>query len=354
MKYLPEQLIQIFDSYKDNFSGAIFIAHSDNTILHTANGFANRDFNVQNKIDTKFDTASVTKVFTAAVVLQLIEKGKLHFDDKITDILDLKGTKIPEDVTIEHLLTHTSGIADDADEEAGEDYAALFVEKPNYSIRNCSDFMPQFAYKEPVFKAGTNVRYNNCAFVLLGLAIEHITGISYREYVTENVFKRCGMEHSNFQAKDEICPNTAEGYYAETDEKGDFVKWRKNIFSFPPIGTSDSGAFTTVMDLNRFFTSIQSNILLTPNYSAMLLHPQCTFTRPHKYGIKHFGYAFEFIEANKKVFCVYKDGSNNGVAAMLSYYPELDIHLNILSNQGGTLWKLNDEIRRAIINTHIK
>ena len=84
-----------------------------------------------------FDTASVTKLFTAVTILQLVDKGMLGLDDRITDIIDLSGTKISNDVTIAHLLTHTSGIADDADEELGESYEALFVKKPNYSIRNC-------------------------------------------------------------------------------------------------------------------------------------------------------------------------------------------------------------------------
>ncbi|MCU6340309.1 beta-lactamase family protein, partial [Enterobacter quasiroggenkampii] len=107
--------------------------------------------------------------FTAVAILQLVDRGKLRLDDCITDIIDLTGTKIPTDVTITHLLTHTSGIADDADEELGEIYEELFISKPNYSIRNCIDFIPQFAYKDPKFKAGTDVSYNNCAFVLLGL-----------------------------------------------------------------------------------------------------------------------------------------------------------------------------------------
>jgi CubicO group peptidase (beta-lactamase class C family) len=66
----------------------------------------------------------------------------------------LKGTTIPTDVSIYNLLTHTSGITDDADEEAEENYSDLFIDKPNYSIRNTSDFLPQFAYKRPLFKAG--------------------------------------------------------------------------------------------------------------------------------------------------------------------------------------------------------
>jgi len=265
-------------------------------------------------------------------------------------VIDLSGTKIPSDVTIKHLLSHTSGIADDADEESGEDYAALFVDKPNYSIRNCSDFLPQFVYKEPLFKAGTNVRYNNCAFVLLGLAIEKICGFGYRDYVTDNIFKICGMKKSCFQAKDEVCPDTAEGYIQVSDENGDFVKWQKNIYSYPPIGTADSGAYTTVKDLHCFWNAIQNDALLTHEYSRMLEQPQSIFTRPNKLGSLRFGYAFEFIETDSKTFCIYKDGINSGVAAIMSYYPQSGIQVNILSNQEDTLWDMNREIRNTIKN----
>jgi len=350
MNRITENLVQIYSAYKEAFSGTILIADSSGIAYTDASGYANCDFCVPNRIDTRFDTASVTKVFTAVATLQLVEKGIINFDTRITDIIDLAGTKIPSDVTIEHLLTHTSGIADDADEEAGEDYAALFINKPNYSIRECNDFLPQFAYKEPMFKAGTNVRYNNCAFILLGLAIEKTNGVSYRKYVTDNIFKRCRMERTCFQSKDDICPDTAEGYYPIYDDKGDFVKWKKNIYAYPPIGTADSGAYTTVTDLYKFWTSIQNDILLTHEYSNMMKLPHCDFIKANRHGTQYFGYAIELIESEGKLFCIYKDGVNSGVAALMSYYPELDIYLNILSNQDGSIWKLNREIRTAIMD----
>ena len=157
---------ELFENYckNHNFSGTAIVKTSDGILFHKAYGYAHRGFKVENSIDTKFDTASVTKLFTAIAVLQLVDKGLLNLDDRITDILSLEGTKIPKEVTIRHLLTHTSGIADDADEEAGEKYEDLFINKPNYSIRQNKDLLPQFVYKEPNFKAGTEVRYNNCAF----------------------------------------------------------------------------------------------------------------------------------------------------------------------------------------------
>jgi len=164
---MEKELREIIDNfYKNyNFSGTCLIKQGDINVFSKAYGMAHKSFQIPNNLETKFDAASFTKVFTAVAILLLIEKGKLAFDDKITELLDLQGTEIPADVNIEHLLTHTSGIADDADEEAGEDFSDLFIDKPNYSIRNTADFLPQFVHKKPIFKAGTAVRYNNCAFI---------------------------------------------------------------------------------------------------------------------------------------------------------------------------------------------
>jgi len=346
---MNKRLETIYSTYANSFSGTCLICDGNDVIFSAANGLANKDFNVHNDIDTMFDTASVTKTFTAVAIIMLIEKGLLRLDDKITDIINLSGTKIPTDVTIEQLLNHTSGIADDADEEAGENYAALFIDKPNYAIRNCIDFLPQFAYKEPVFQAGTSVRYNNCAFVLLGLALEKFTETDYRNFVTDNIFMPCGMTHSGFPAKDEVNPNAAEGYFAVKDENDSFVKWKKNIYSYPPIGTPDGGAYTTVSDLDVFIRAICDCKLLSEKYSAMMMKPHCQFTRPSKYGgTWRTGYAFEFIEINNEIFCMYKEGGNPGVDAIFSYYPQLDITMNILSNQDGPLWEMYNEMQAVL------
>ena len=351
---MQQALKTIFDKYKDSFSGACLVKDKSGVLFSSAAGLANRDFSIPVQIDTRFDTASVTKTFTAVAVLMLAERNRLRLTDKICEIVNLDGTAIPKDVTIEHLLNHTSGIADDADEEAGEDYSALFIDKPNYAIRNCIDFLPQFAYKSPNFAAGTNVRYNNCAFVLLGLAIEKLTGMSYRDFVTEQVFVPAGMKNTYFGAKDEVCPNTAEGYFAVRDESDNFVKWRKNIYSYPPIGTPDGGAFTTVEDLDRIIRSLKNSELLSPEYTDILFKPNCVFTRPNRHGTWRTGYAFEFIEAEDRIFCMYKEGGNPGVDAIFSYYPELDISLSILSNQDGPLWKMYNEMKDLLFMEFMK
>jgi CubicO group peptidase (beta-lactamase class C family) len=345
---LSEKLQDVYRTYKDGFSGTCLVTRGAEVLLSEANGLANRDFNVANTLNTKFDTASVTKLFTAAAILQLAQQGALRLDDKVHDILDLKDTAIPNDIRLAHLLNHTSGIADDADEEAGEDYSALFVNKPNYAIRNCADYLPQFSYKPPNFKAGTGVRYNNCAFILLGLVIERAAKTDYRSYVTEHIFKTAKMEHTYFGAKDEICPDTAEGYFALRDEGGGFVKWKKNIYSYPPVGAADAGAFTTVGDLDAFIRALKNETLLSREYADMMLTPNCEFTRRHRLGIWRTGYAFEFIESGEKVFCLYKEGINPGVDAICSYYPALDIGVYMLSNQDGPFWTIYKELQAVL------
>lgn len=353
---MKEKIQNICDNFsrEKNFSGTCLVKEKDNVIFSKAYGLAHKGFNIPNTINTMFDTASVTKVFTAAAVLILIEKGLLNFKDKITDIIDLNDTEIPEDVTIYNLLTHTSGIADDADEEAGENYSDLFVNKPNYSIRNTKDFLPQFAYKKPVFKAGTNVRYNNCAFVLLGLAIEKITGQDYRGFVSDNIFNPLAMTSTKFCAMDDVNENTAEGYYACYNENNNFVKWKKNIYSYPPIGAPDGGVYSTVNDLDMFIRKLKKNELLNEEYSSMLFSPHCKFSKPFQKwkpvpnATIRNGYAFEFVEINDEVFCMRKDGLNEGVGAMLSYYPKIDTTIVILCNQDCNIWEMHRQIQTVL------
>jgi CubicO group peptidase (beta-lactamase class C family) len=350
MKEKIKEICYEFNKEK-NFSGVCLVKRGNDVIFTQAYGLAHKGFGIQNNLDTMFDTASITKIFTATAILLLIEREFLHFEDKITDIIDLKGTAIPTDVSIYNLLNHTSGIADDADEEAGENYSDLFINKPNYSIRNTYDFLPQFVNKQPIFKADTDVRYNNCAFILLGLAIEKITGQDYRSFITDNIFKPCGMLNTKFCAMDEVNKNTAEGYYGCYDENNKFIKWKKNIYSYPPIGSPDGGVYSTVNDLDMFIRNLKKNVILNEEYTDMIFSPHCKFVKPFQKwkpapnATIRNGYGFEFVEIDDVVFCMRKDGINDGVGGMLSYYPSTDVTITILCNQDCNIWQMHRELQ---------
>lgn len=348
-----QQISDIFDTYCTNrdFSGAMLVKSDETIVFSNCYGFAHRGFQIPNTMDTMFDTASVTKLFTATAILQLVDQGRLNLDDKITALIDLRGTQIPDDVTISHLLTHTSGIADDADEESGEVYEDLFIDKPNYSIRCCADFLPQFAYKPPIFKAGTNVRYNNCAFVLLGLAVEKVTNQIYQDYVTKEIFDKCGMHYTAFSAKDDSDAKIAEGYFIHGMTQGNKPIWRKNIYSYPPVGTADGGAYTSVGDLDIFIRSLKHGKLLSKKMTKELFKPQTAIEKSFNWGKIINGFGCHFLYDNDgKLIRMYKEGQCAGVAAMLAYYPAIDTTSIILSNQTCNVWELHSKAEQIILN----
>lgn len=333
---------------ESGFSGVALVTRGNDVLVHAAYGLAHRGFHVPNRTDTRFDIASVTKIFTAAATMQLVDRSEIALDTRVMPFIGVEGTKISDDVTVYHCLTHTSGIADDADEEAGEHYELLFVDKPNYSIRETKDFLPQFAYKDPVFAPGAGVRYNNVAWVLLGLVIEKATGMTYRDYVREHVFARAGMIGADFCAMDGVCENLAE-HYRKIEHDDGTVEWRTNIYSYPPIGSPDGGATVTAMDLDRFFRAVRNGTLMGEDASRQLMTPRVK-RKDTDSGSLWNGFALEFtLDANGEVVHLGKDGINAGVCSFARYYPTLDMSVVTLTNIEYDVWELQDEIREIIV-----
>lgn len=319
-----------------DFDGVVLLRRDGETLFEGAYGLASRRWEVPNSLDTRFDTASITKLFTSVSVLQQVAAGSLDLDASIHDVVDLAGTTISRDVTLRHLLTHTSGIADDADEEAGEDYADLWIDKPSYSVTETVDFLPQFAHKPARVEPGTDCRYCNVGYILAGLALESVTGMSYRDYVRRNVFAVAGMHDSDFFDRRDAAPRVAEG--GDVDESG---RWVQNIFSYPPIGSPDGGAHATAGDLIRFFESLRAGELLPPEWTTQFLTPQVRHDDDTEYG-----FGLEFTEAG-----YYKDGINAGTSGVLIHYTGPGVDAVVLSNSEDGAWdavsELNDRAEAA-------
>src|SRR5665647_902835 len=226
---------------RHEFAGVVAVRRGAEHMFEGAYGPASRRWPVPVELHTRFDTASVTKAFTAVAVLQQVEAGRLGLDQPTHELVDLAGTQIPVEVTIGHLLTHTSGIADDADEEAVEDYAGLWVDNDCYSVTETVDFLPQFVHKVPNFAPGEGCRYCIAGYLLAGLALEKVTGQGYREYVVEHVFGPATMRTAGFFDRRDPAHDVAEGWDPVRDADGRLITWRQNIFSYPPIGSPDGG-----------------------------------------------------------------------------------------------------------------
>jgi len=320
------------------FSGVVRMTQGDCEVFAGAYGLASRTWQVPVAMETRFDTASITKLITAVAALQLIDAGAFELDTRVIPYLGLPGTTISPDVTVLHCLTHSSGIGDDCEEEDGEVYADLWRTKPNYAVTETADFLPQFATKPPNFKPGERCRYCNCAFVLVGLMIEQASGLSYREYVQRNIFDRAGMRSSGFFDLETCQPNVAEGCDPVRNEAGEIVRWKRNIYSFPPIGSPDSGAHVTAKDLDRFFRAAKDGVLISRR-SAQL------FLRPHARGAEKDGWHMEYglglwfrVSSDGRIVFCEKEGYNAGVSGVLRYYPDSDLVLVILSNMAEGAW----------------
>ena len=346
-RIVASALTSIVDRHEaeDLFSGSVLVARGDAILLHEARGLAHRGFSVPNTVDTRFDTASLGKLFTAAAAFRLADRGLLGLDDRIRDLVPLEGTKIPGDVTVRHCLTHSSGIADDADEEAGEDYEEIWKTRPCYRVRDCADFLPQFAYKEPVFPAGTASRYNNCAYVLVGLALEARTGLSFRELVRREVIEPAGLSRTGYFAKDSPEPGIAEGYATIEGPHGKAAGFRKNIYAFPPIGSPDAGVLTTVEDLRRLFRAIEGEDFLSPDLRRDFLAPRVDAFTLRDGGLRRYGHCLEFDYDPAGTLVRYgKDGVNPGVAAIAMRYPAAGGFVAVLANQDADVWALCREL----------
>lgn len=247
-------------------------------------------------------------------------------------------------------MTHTSGIADDADEEAGESYEEIWKEKPNYSVKETTDYLAQFIYKEPKFAPGQGCSYNNCAFILLGLVIEKITGRSYRNYVKENIFDAIGMNNTGFYSMDEVAENVAEHYASILDDEENIIGYRKNIYSYPAIGSADAGALTTPEDLDLFVRKLRDGSLLSKKSTESLFKPK-EFYKEYGKVTQYMGYGFQFFLRNDddEIFYIQKDGMNSGVSCIMNYYPQYDLTIMIMANQEANVWDLGWEAQEVII-----
>jgi CubicO group peptidase (beta-lactamase class C family) len=346
----PAELEQYFQGLaaQDKFSGVALITQGSARLFAGAYGYASRAWRVPNTLETRFDTASITKLFTAVAVLQLIDQGRLSLDTCVPERLDLRDTTVASDVNVFQLLTHTSGLGDDVEEEDGEDYAALWLSRPNYAVTTTADLLPQCLHNPPNFAPGQRCRYCNCGYVLLGRLVETISGLAYRDYVRQHIFAPAGMAASGFFHLAEVQPHVAEGSDPQRGAGGQVTGWRKNIYSFPPIGSPDGGAYVTAPDLDRFLRSVQADVLLPPALTQAFLTPQVPY-QVHSGWTKHYGLGLWFyLDPAGQVVFYEKEGQNAGVSAVLRHFPNADISVVLLSNmEAGVwdpIWKIHERI----------
>lgn len=248
------------------FSGVVLIAKDDKILLHTAQGLAERSFNVPNKLDTKFNLASVGKMFTATAIAQLVKQGKISYEDKLIKHLpDFPSISAAEKITIHQLLTHSAGLG------------TLF-DSPGYEklrrYRSSWDEISAFADEPLFFEPGEKWRYSNAGYVTLGAVIERVSGMNYVNYIRENVFKPLGMNDSGYPAHDEVVKNMSVLYIQSPDDPLGIEPYVADHILAGFRGNAEGGGYSNSLDLFKFARSYRTGKLLDVESQRILDTPK--------------------------------------------------------------------------------
>ncbi|MBV6880118.1 serine hydrolase domain-containing protein [Epilithonimonas ginsengisoli] len=320
---------------KENYlSGVVLIAKDGKPIYREAFGFSNLPDCVKNKPDTKFNLASINKMFTAIAIMQLVESGKISLQDKVGQYLsDYPNKTVADSVTIHELLTHTSGM-----QSFWEEYDKL----TKVNIKTVSDYPPLFVDKKLAFAPGSAFYYSNSGYMVLGLIIEKVSGQNYFDYVKKHIYQPAKMINTDAYELEHAIPNLAIGYTMSLEEPG---QWKNNIFSNLAKGTPAGGGYSTADDLLNFANALQNNILLCKESVTL-----CTSGKV-KYREGMYGYGFEETKINgHRIFG--HTGGHDGIACELMIYPDLGYTVVILTNgEVENYWEASNLIKKQLVGS---
>jgi CubicO group peptidase (beta-lactamase class C family) len=295
---------------KDQFTGAVLVSRGPTVVLSKGYGSANREWQTPNAPDTRFRIASLTKQFTAAGILLLEEQGKLRIDDPIRRYVP-DAPAAWNSVTVFHLLTHTSGIPDlTSFPEFGELVTRQTTpEKLVTSFRNKSlDFSP-----------GTDFKYSNSGYILLGYILEKASAQSYADFMKENIFIPLGMKNSGYDSNSEVIARRAQGYV----QRPTGVAIADYLDMTVPFAAG--GLYSTTEDLLRWEQGLFGGQLLSASSLTRM-------TKPFKKNYA-FGVAVDTDSSGNRV--VWHGGAIDGFGVFLAYVPAERLAVVVLANIEG-------------------
>jgi len=340
LKRTDQQIADAIKTYmeklvkKDIFSGTVLVAKEGKVIFKNAYGLASKRFNVPNRIDTKFNLGSMNKMFTAVAIAQLVEKGKLGYDDLVGKFLDSTWVKkeTAEKVKIKHLLTHSSGL--------GSYFNNKFWESSRLLFRNLEDYKPLIRDEKSRFEPGSQWLYSNTGMLLLGAVIEKVSGKNYYNYIREHIYKPAGMTNSDCYEMDLPVPNLAIGYVKRFGDEGYF--WRNNIYDYVIKGGPAGGGFSTIEDLLKFAQALRNNKLINKESLELLTTAKPDLKSPR------YGYGFTITEKDGERI-VGHSGGFTGIRSVLRIFLKGGYTFAILSNYSSGMTPVREKLEALLL-----
>lgn len=312
----PEIIAKKMDNYLNSaneafkFNGSALIARKGKILLQKGYGWRNAITRASNKSDTRFPILSITKPFTAIIILKLQEEGKLSVQDKLAKYLP--DYPNGHNIKIHHLLTHSSGIYNYTEPIAIEDSAMV-----NYPISK-QKVLDIFVNAPVEFAPGKQYSYNNSGYFLLGLIIEKVTGKPYEIVVRELIFGPLGMINSGFDFLNLADSSKAKGYEFFDSETTIPYKHYDSTFAY-----SAGSIYSTVVDMYKWAKAISSKQILTADSWKLAFTPK----------IGNYGYGWMTGQFLKRQY-IRHSGGYPGYMSEFIYYPEEDLTIILLNNYG--------------------
>jgi len=311
---------------RTGFSGVVRVDRSDETELAKAYGFADRAHRVINTVDTLFATASGTKGLTALVVMSLVERGTLDLGTPARSLLGKDLPLIADDVTIEQLLAHRSGIGDYFDEDEVDDIADYVMPVPVHELATTEQYLPVLDGHPTAFPAGERFAYNNGGYVVLALLAERASGLDFAQLVRTCVCEPAGMADTAFLRSDELPGRAARGYLSVDG-------LRTNVLHLPVLGSGDGGIYSTAADFSAFWESLFAGRIVSPERVAEMVQPRSDWPQESK----RYGLGFHRHATSDAVWL---EGYDAGVSFASLHQPSSSITYTVISNWSRGAWPI--------------
>lgn len=310
-KQFDKLMLEVF---KDGGPGAVALVVKNGKVLYRkAFGMANLELDVKMKPENVFRIGSITKQFTSSAILKLRDEGKLNLDDDITKYIKDYPTHGHE-ITIKHLLTHTSGIKS----YTGMKEWDAEVQKKDFTPEGLLDY---FKYQPMDFKPGEKFRYNNSAYFILGYIIDIVSGKSYEAYIDSVFFKPLKMTNSYYGSTSRIIKNRAYGY-----SKKDGVFINADFLSMTQPYAAGS-LLSTVDDLYIWYNAVFNDQVISKT-SREEAHTTYLLNNGEKTGYG-YGWTIGNIQESKMIE---HGGGINGYLTSSIYLPDEEVFVAVFSN----------------------
>lgn len=320
---------------KGYFSGIVLISQNKNIVHSQSIGLANRVWNIPNRINYRFLIGSLTKQFTAYLVLKLVSMNILQLTTPISHYISFYRRDIGDSITIEDLLYHASGLPNHTD------YPGFFYNIANNSVLT-KNFINEYCSGNLEFKPGTETSYSNTGYWLLGVIIELVTGKSYGKLLQDLVFKPFKMKGSGFSLNHRIIKKLSSGYAFGLNG------YEQSLFIHNSVPFSSGGIYSTAIDLNRWNQQMLINDQLPLMYRHKLFEQ-------HQHGLFSYGWRIKQSESSKLEKIFYHLGEIHGYRSLIYRYPENEQYILLLSNyETSRLSFIHKDIELLLKSSNIK